>query len=661
MEGQIDVAVTQLREILKSVPKPDKLNDHPWVECLFVRHHVKGNRLLEKRRPGYQLAFALATIFIELQPNRPPESQKEKSRLNARWARFATLGAYFAPLLIQGSGAAPVTVTDIGARINETIVELVTGKAFDEADEATRTKYRLIYVPEHVSDAPVSRSTLNDWLQQGLMELAGRVLQREEELSLKHDQASPLLNVFEKGPDSVSDEPQPQTLVPSPSSATNEDTRQNAEKLTTFSSTEQQPLILELALPSPATAGNQPSFQEAIGLPPMPLDSFVVVDWWVKERFRETEPASGGAGMVDKARRLAEFLAAIQLHIESSVEPTPSLVRQNVHRAMRGIGIEPDRDNTGDLLIEILERAHILHAVDNRLEFSDPNLVDYFGATHIIEYGQHWVSLQPRHRRLMRWAAACLARRDDNQRTQQFVADLRQALSRASELSWLEVADIVAEFSRSQAPAIASLRMELFETLQRLTPIKSIRLHGALEECGQRLGLDFGRAPFDAPVEAIIPESELERAAAEMELATLLHVIGLTPPPGPDSKLLGDGEVVRALLEQLQKPGDGFQLPCAAWLRRSSLQAKLTFNIDLKAIWKSGAVSALEAVADIAIDSRVDELTWALARSVLTKDDFILRLWVSDEVYRPLVYTLLLALDKRLFFRSDTREWQVGE
>jgi hypothetical protein len=67
-------------------------------------------------------------------------------------------------------------------------------------------------------------------------------------------------------------------------------------------------------------------------------------------------------------------------------------------------------------------------------------------------------------------------------------------------------------------------------------------------------------------------------------------------------------------------------------------------------------------IAHIAQAADQDQVTRALACSILAKDDFILRLWQSGDEYTALVYDLLLALDKRLFLiqHSPThREWQI--
>jgi hypothetical protein len=49
---------------------------------------------------------------------------------------------------------------------------------------------------------------------------------------------------------------------------------------------------------------------------------------------------------------------------------------------------------------------------------------------------------------------------------------------------------------------------------------------------------------------------------------------------------------------------------------------------------------------------------------VLAKEEFVLQLWKSRTEYAPLVYELLLAMDKRLFSTYPSpgkQEWYVSE
>jgi hypothetical protein len=52
-----------------------------------------------------------------------------------------------------------------------------------------------------------------------------------------------------------------------------------------------------------------------------------------------------------------------------------------------------------------------------------------------------------------------------------------------------------------------------------------------------------------------------------------------------------------------------------------------------------------------------------LAKSVLAKDEFVLQLWKSRAEYVPLVYELLLAMDRRLFSTKAApgkQDWHIA-
>ncbi len=57
-----------------------------------------------------------------------------------------------------------------------------------------------------------------------------------------------------------------------------------------------------------------------------------------------------------------------------------------------------------------------------------------------------------------------------------------------------------------------------------------------------------------------------------------------------------------------------------------------------------------------------DTFVRVLAKSVLAKDEFVLQLWKSRTESIPLVYELLLTLDKRLFATKASpgkQDWYV--
>ncbi len=417
---------------------------------------------------------------------------------------------------------------------------------------------------------------------------------------------------------------------------------------------------VKLAVESPTSTPESPLPDGApTDLQSILLDNFLLIDWWVKENFKRAHPVLEIAGLSDKARRLAQYLAAICLQIESGSEPTSRLIRQNVSRALRGVGIEPERDPTSDVMIDFLERAGVLKHMDDRWEFAHPNLVDFFGAEFVGDYGQHWVSLRPHYRRVMQWAAAILARRGDEQRTRAFISDLMVALHHMSPLSWLEVADVMAEFQGFETAATSEIEASLAKSLQELAGVESNILRSMLLEKGRQLGMDVGLAESDWNPETLIPLVEMEKAA--VNLPSLLTSLGLSFPVGNESAWIEDRKVLHALLDQLLASDSQLKIACAAWLRRSTLSPVIEVAVSLDSPWKSRAYSALESVAQIALTSQHDDFTRALARSILTRDEVILRLWELGEAYQPLVYTLLLLLGKRLQFNSASQRWQIAQ
>jgi len=109
-------------------------------------------------------------------------------------------------------------------------------------------------------------------------------------------------------------------------------------------------------------------------------------------------------------------------------------------------------------------------------------------------------------------------------------------------------------------------------------------------------------------------------------------------------------------------PTPELKLRCAAWLQRSSLSKIMEVEANLVTIWNSRRRSALEMVAQLARDPNQTAVTRRQAKSILAKDDFILRLWNASDEYIPLVFELLLALDKRLYQHPasmNTSEWRI--
>jgi hypothetical protein len=126
---------------------------------------------------------------------------------------------------------------------------------------------------------------------------------------------------------------------------------------------------------------------------------------------------------------------------------------------------------------------------------------------------------------------------------------------------------------------------------------------------------------------------------------------------------LEDRGVQKGLIEALaENPAPELKLRCAAWLQQSSLSKIMEFEADLVTLWNSRRRSALQMLAQLARDPNQNAATHRLARSILAKDDFILRLWNSSDEDTPLVIELLLALDKRLYQHPtslNAMEWRI--
>ena len=139
----------------------------------------------------------------------------------------------------------------------------------------------------------------------------------------------------------------------------------------------------------------------------------------------------------------------------------------------------------------------------------------------------------------------------------------------------------------------------------------------------------------------------------------LLTGLGLPPTLADKREWFEDRRVQAALLDQLSETGARLRLQAAAWLQHSRLQSRVEMTIDVRRVWKSRWRAAVEVIADMAMDGARDELTRILASSVLAKDEHLLDLAGRDVVYQPLLFTLLLAMDKRLFFDEYRGTWQI--
>ena len=76
---------------------------------------------------------------------------------------------------------------------------------------------------------------------------------------------------------------------------------------------------------------------------------------------------------------------------------------------------------------------------------------------------------------------------------------------------------------------------------------------------------------------------------------------------------------------------------------------------------KSQGITAAEAVAKIAIAPDPTGARSTLARSVLTSQRCLSELLRHGETYEALVYTILLAMEKRLVYRERSQLWEIVE
>ena len=390
-------------------------------------------------------------------------------------------------------------------------------------------------------------------------------------------------------------------------------------------------------------------------------DPVTAINCCVDDRMAQIGAAVGSTSVADQTRRFAQHLAGISGGIEPTPERTTRLTRGNVLLALRRIGVSSDQPIEGGALVDLLVRFGHLQRTENWLEFAHPALAEFFAAEHVAGYGQHWVSLHPhpRHRQIMKWTAAILARRSDDDRNAEFCADLDKALIGWSPVSLLDVADIVAEFRHAQTPSTAKFQAWLVSELRPLARIPSGWLQQALRQCGEHLGVDLGVPVPSVPLEAIGRASALDAERLATDVPELLTGLGLPPTLADKREWFEDRRVQAALLDQLSETDARLRLQAVAWLQHSRLQSRVEMTIDVRRVWKSRWRAAVEVIADMAMDGARDELTRILASSVLAKDEHLLDLLGRDVVYQPLLFTLLLALDKRLRFNEYRGEWEI--
>jgi hypothetical protein len=383
----------------------------------------------------------------------------------------------------------------------------------------------------------------------------------------------------------------------------------------------------------------------------------VVMGMWLDRVLKETRASGQVVAEVTYARRLLQYLAAVSLDIAPHPETTTELVRENVRRAFWTLPLRSEEEKQGWILVDFCVRAGLLTSAGERWQIVNPQVALALAAEFAAEQ-RGWVSLQPQHRQLMTWTAALIARRDADQQSA-FLNALRQLLEKFTMLSFLEAADVAVEFNRLTSRPAQEFKSDVTRWLKELARVDSDAVRNASLLRAQRMGTNLVFSYV--PPESIIPAADLDRYA--YDLPELLYRLDISQPKGDVQTWLEDRGVQKGLIDSLaETPTPELKLRCAAWLQRSSLSKIMEFEADLVAIWNSRRRSALEIVAQLARDPNQNAVSRRLAKSILAKDDFILRLWNTSDEYIPLVFELLLALDKRMYQQPvslNATEWRI--
>ncbi|CAG0937217.1 hypothetical protein TFLX_06136 [Thermoflexales bacterium] len=244
--------------------------------------------------------------------------------------------------------------------------------------------------------------------------------------------------------------------------------------------------------------------------------------------------------------------------------------------------------------------------------------------------------------------------------SERFFAQLKLAMERVADLSSLDAMDILEE-AGADLPAALIFKDEALRRFNDLAKIESDAVRYAGQLRAERFSLKVGLScKYEPPVD-LIPGHVLDSYARD--LPGLLRQLDTKPLKGREDQWLDDRGVLNSLIAGLQTQRDPIiRHQCAAWLRRSSLSKVTEVQIPSQ-ILKSRKLSALEVLAEIALNPAEDLLTCALVKSVLARDGFVLQLWKSRTEYIPLVYELLLAIDKRLFANKTSpgkQDWYLA-
>jgi uncharacterized protein (UPF0147 family) len=210
-------------------------------------------------------------------------------------------------------------------------------------------------------------------------------------------------------------------------------------------------------------------------------------------------------------------------------------------------------------------------------------------------------------------------------------------------------------------PAALNFKDETLRRFKELAKVESEAVQYAVQIRAERHGLMVGLSRRAEPPPALIPGPVLDNDA--QDLPELLRRLDTKPPKGREDQWLENRGVLNALIEGLRTQRDPIvHRQCAAWLRRSALDKITEIQIPNQPL-KTRLLTAFEVLAAIASDPAEHTYARLLAKSILAKDEFVLQLWRSRTEHVPLVYELLLAMDKRLFSTKASpgkQDWYVS-
>ncbi len=378
-----------------------------------------------------------------------------------------------------------------------------------------------------------------------------------------------------------------------------------------------------------------------------------VVGEWIRRRLQRARSTGKVVDEQRKAQRLLQLLALKRIERDFSPGAHRRFAREDLRNMFWTTLIKPDHEDEGWLLIERCERAGLLVRDSSGWDFTDRAVFQWLSADRLIEQERYWLSWRSAYQPLLQWTAALVAHRAEAYHIEKFFERLRTTLPYWCDLAYLDLADVLSIFRDRSRPMVARVCEQVHAKLKLLAQMDSERLRQAAQEHANRAGIDLGLAAAQSSASPPAIPHELESRACD--LRDLLSCLKIALPREREEHWLEDASVQSGFIEVLCMADNAdLKWDCAAWLRRSSL-----LRIVQVALFPPRRITAWELLARIARDPQRDNLTRTAAQSVLMRDDLILRLWHSGEIYQALVYDLLLATGKRLHLIYNTSQWEL--